>query len=219
MLPHQEIGTPQRAASGLYYPNRFARIVIEVLEEILGRNGLNTVLNLADLGGLVDQYPPDNLKREFDFADFTALNVALEDLYGPRGARGLALRAGRASFTQGLWRFETLVALSDVPGTVLPLNTKLDVGVTAMANVFSKLSDQISNIHDEGDDRIVYTLERCPMCWNRTADRPVHTLIQGFLQEGLRWVSGGQKFNVEMTTCLAMGDEIGRCVIYKQPIG
>ncbi len=35
-----------------YYPNKMGRIVLLSLEETLGRNGLNAVLNLAGLPGL-----------------------------------------------------------------------------------------------------------------------------------------------------------------------
>jgi hypothetical protein len=205
--------------SGYYYPNKFARITVEAMEEIMGKNGLNAILNLAGLEHLIDNYPPDNLEKGFDFADYTALNVALEEMYGPRGGRGLALRAGRATFAQGLRAFGALAGVGDLAFKVLPLNAKLKVGVPAMANIFSQFSDQISNVYEEGNDRIIYTLERCPMCWGRTADKPVCYVGQGLLQEGLRWVSGGHEFKVDMATCIAKSDDMGRYVIYKEPIG
>jgi predicted hydrocarbon binding protein len=200
-----------REKSGYYYPNKFARITIEAMEEIMGKNGLNAILNLAGLEQLIDNYPADNLEKGFDFADFTALNVALEEMYGPRG--------GRATFAQGLRAFGALAGVGDLAFKVLPLSAKLKVGVPAMANIFSQFSDQISNVYEEGTDRIVYTLERCPMCWGRQADRPVCYVGQGLLQEGLRWVSGGHEFKVDMSTCIAKGDDMGRYVIYKEPIG
>jgi len=80
--------------SGLYYPNKIARIYIMAMEDVMGKNGLNAILNLAGLQNYIENYPNDNLERQFDFADFTSLNAALEDMYGPRGGRGLALRAG-----------------------------------------------------------------------------------------------------------------------------
>ena len=58
--------------SGFYYPNKFARITIDAMEEIMGTNGLNAILNLAGLSDLVGNPPPDNLEKGFDFADFTA---------------------------------------------------------------------------------------------------------------------------------------------------
>ena len=84
--------------SGFYYPNRFALITLEALEEVMGKNGLNAILNMAHMPHLIDHYPPANLERSFDFSDYSMLNIALEEMYGPRGGRGLALRAGRATF-------------------------------------------------------------------------------------------------------------------------
>jgi len=210
---------PERKHAGYFYPNKFARITIEAMEEVMGENGLKAILNLAGLSHLIGNYPPDNLEKEFDFADYTALNVALEDMYGPRGGRGLALRAGRATFAQGLRAFGALAGVGDLAFKVLPLNAKLKIGVPAMANIFSQFSDQISNVYEEGNDRIIYTLERCPMCWERKSDnREVCFVGQGLLQEGLRWVSGGHEFKVDMETCIAKGDEMGRYIIYKEPI-
>lgn len=94
---------PSIPKSGLYYPNKIARIYLLAMEEVMGKNGLNAILNMASLQNLIDNPPPDNLEREFDFADYSALNGALEEMYGPRGGRGLALRAGRASFSQSLF--------------------------------------------------------------------------------------------------------------------
>ena len=74
--------------SGLYYPNLMARIYLDALEEVMGKNGTNAVLNLAGLSYLIDNFPPNNLIREFDFADFGALGQAIDDMYGPRGGRG-----------------------------------------------------------------------------------------------------------------------------------
>src|SRR5262249_22784055 len=79
--------------SGLNYPNKIARIYINAREDVRGKSGLNAILTLAHLNQFIDNYPADNLERQFDFAYFTALNAALEDMYGPRGGRGLALRA------------------------------------------------------------------------------------------------------------------------------
>jgi len=139
-------------------------------------------------------------------------------MYGPRGGRGLALRVGRTLFADALRGFGALAGVGDLAFKVLPLNAKLKVGVPAMANIFSQFSDQISNVHEEGDDRIIYTLERCPMCWGRKTDKAVCYVGQGLLQDGLRWVSGGREFKVDLSTCIGKGDDIGRYIIYKEPI-
>jgi len=203
--------------SGLFYPNKIGRIYLTAMEEVMGKGGINAVLNLAKLSHFIDHYPPSNLNREIDFTDFSAVNQAIEEMYGPRGGRGLALRAGRASFAQGLSDFGALIGASELAFKVVPLGTKLKVGLRAMAETFTKFSDQASDVVEESD-RFVYTIRKCPVCWGRTADRPVCFAAVGILQEGLRWVSGGKDFRVEEFCCKAKGDEFCQFAIYKEPL-
>jgi len=205
--------------SGYYYPNKAGRIILESLINVMGKNGLSAILNLAHLPHLIDNYPPDNLAREFDFADVSAINQALEEMYGPRGGRGLALRAGRATFADVLKNFGALAGVGDLAFRVLPLQTKLRIGISAMARIFSQVSDQESTVQEAETDYI-YTIHRCPVCWGRTGlDKPVCFIAVGLLQEGLKWVSGGNEFRVTETKCIAMGDDVCEFVIQKTPIG
>ena len=203
--------------SGLYYPNRMVKIYIEALEDVMGKNGLNAVLKLAHLERLVDNYPPDNLERKFDFAEFTALNASLEDMFGPRGGRGLAQRAGRACFAQGLRNFGALAGVGDLAFKVLPLPTKLKMGLPAVASIFSNFSDQVTTVK-EFEDHYQYTIKQCTICWQRKTDKPTCHVSTGVLQEALRWVSDGREFRVLETECHAKGDENCVFVIYKMPI-
>ncbi len=203
--------------SGLYYPNKIARIAITAVEDVMGKNGLNAILNLAGLSHLIDNFPPDNLERQFDFADFSAINGALEEMYGPRGGRGLALRAGRATFTEGLRNFGALAGAGDLAFKVLPLGAKLHIGLPAMAKIFSTTSDQHSTV-EEHEDHFMYSIHKCPVCWGRTVDKPACFMATGLIQEGLKWVSGGREFKVVQTTCHAAGDPLCDFIVYKEPI-
>lgn len=203
--------------SGLYYPNKIARIYLEAMEEVMGRNGLVAALRMASLEEFIDNYPPSNLDRAFDFSDYSALNGALDEIYGPRGGRGLALRAGRASFARGLRDFGALAGVGSAAFKVLPLSAKLKIGIPAMAKIFSQFSDQHSTVDDVGED-FVYHIHKCPVCWGRTADRPICFAAVGLLQEGLKWVSGGLEFRVEEIECVAMGGEMCSFRIQKEPL-
>ncbi len=204
--------------SGLYYPNKAARITLESLLNVMGKNGLNAILNLAHLPHLIDNFPPNNLEREFDFADFTAINWALEEMYGPRGGRGLALRAGRATFADVLRNFGALAGVGDLAFKVLPLQAKMRIGVPTMAKIFSQISDQLSTV-EETENEFVYTIHKCPQCTGRrNVDKPVCYMGVGLLQEGLKWISGGSEFRVNESQCMAMGDEKCVYIIQKQPI-
>lgn len=204
--------------SEYYYANKIARITLEALEDVMGKNGLNAILNLAHLPYLIDNLPPNNLDREFNFADFSAFNLALEEMYGPRGGRGLALRAGRAAFADALRNFGALAGAGDLAFKVLPLYAKMRIGIPAMARIFSQISDQYSTVREQ-ENEFIYTIHRCPVCWGRTADKPVCFVAVGLLQEGLKWLSGGNEFRVNESQCIAVGDEVCEFVIQKTPIG
>jgi predicted hydrocarbon binding protein len=203
--------------SGLYYPNKIARLALGALEEVMGKNGLNAILNLANLQYLIDNYPHDNLERQFDFADFSSLNGALEEMYGPRGGRGLALRAGRAVFNEGLRNFGALAGAGDLAFKVLPLAVKLKIGLPAMAKIFTTTSDQLSTV-EEKDNHFIYTIHRCPVCYGRHADKPCCQIATGVIQAGLHWVSGGKEFKVYEIACISNGAPTCDFIIYKEPV-
>ncbi len=204
--------------AGLYYPSKFGYITLKALEDVMGKNGLNAILNLAGLNHYVDNYPADNLEKTFDFADLSSINIALEEMYGPRGGRGLALRAGRATFADALRNFGALAGAGDLAFKVLPLQAKMRIGIPAMAKIFSQVSDQYSTV-EERENEFVYTIHKCPVCWGRSGvDKPVCFIAVGLLQEGLKWVSGGNEFRVNESRCVALGDEVCEFIIQKEPI-
>jgi hypothetical protein len=204
--------------SGLYYPNKIANIALKALEDVMGKNGVNAILNLANLQHLIDNYPPPNLHREFDFAYFSAIWGALEEMYGPRGGRGLALRAGRATFAEGLRNFGALAGAGDLAFKVLPLHTKIKIGLPAMARIFTQTSDQHSTVEDRGD-HFIYIIHKCPVCYGRHIDKPGCHIATGLIQEGLKWVSGGYEFRVVETKCIAVGNDVCEFMIMKEPVG
>lgn len=204
--------------AGLYYPSKFGLIMIKALEDVMGKNGLNAILNLAGLNNYIDNYPPDNLEKSFDFADVSSINIALEEMYGPRGGRGLALRAGRATFADALKNFGALAGAGDLAFKVLPLQAKMRIGIPAMAKIFTQVSDQHSTV-EEHENEFVYTIHKCPVCWGRTGvDKPACFVAVGLLQEGLKWVSGGNEFRVNESKCIALGDSVCEFIIQKEPI-
>lgn len=204
--------------SGLYYPNRFARYFFLAIEDVMGQGGLNMLLNLAGLGRYVEEPPLDDLNRAFDFAEMAALQLGLEEMYGPRGGRGMALRIGRASFSMGLRHFGALRGVATPAFRRLPLDQRCQLGLEALAAVFTNFSDQRSSAGDNGN-AYYFQAEISPMAWGRTSDKPVCHALVGIVQECMRWASNGFEYYVHETECRACGAE--RCVfsINKTPIG
>ena len=205
-------------STAYFWPNKMGRMFLLALEDVMGRNGVNAVLNLAKLYHRVNRYPPSNLELEFEFSELSRVAQALEDMYGPRGGRNLAVRAGRAGFKYGLKEFGSLLGLADLAFRLLPLGMKLKVGLNAMADTFNNFTDQRVRVEEQVDS-FIYTIERCPVCWNRHTDVPCCHAATGLLQETVSWISGGKDFDIEETSCIATGDASCTFVINKRPLG
>jgi predicted hydrocarbon binding protein len=200
-----------------YYPNRMGRIILMSMEEVIGRNGINAVLNLSSLSELIENYPPDNANLDFPFSTVSNLTNMLEQVYGPHGGRGLALRIGRACFNHGVRQYGKQLGLMEMTFRLLPLQTKLQTGAKTFAELFNTSTDQHVQLEEE-DGKFLWRIERCPLCWERKAHEPVCHLAVGVLQEALYWLSGGKVFNVEERTCIAAGDKDCTIVIDPAPI-
>lgn len=183
----------------------------------MGRTGVNAVLKLGSLSSLIENYPPDNTELGFSFPTVNMLTEMLEHMYGPHGGRGLSLRVGRACFNYGLRQYGTQLGLTEMAFRLLPLPTKLTAGATAFAELFNKYTDQRVRVEQE-EGKLLWHIERCPLCWERKASEPVCHLAVGLLQEALYWVSGGKVFNVEERTCIAAGDQTCTMVIDQSPL-
>lgn len=200
-----------------YWPNKMGRMMLFALEDVLGKNGVNAVLNLAKLRHRINNYPPDNLDLGWSFDEMGALNQALDDTYGPRGGKGLAIRAGRAGLYYAVKDFGSVLGIADLAIRLLPMGIKMKVGLNAMVDTFNKTSDQIVRLEEDAD-HFYYHIVRCPVCWGRHSTVPICHAALGLLQEGLHWVTGGKNIRVEETECIAKGDPTCLFVIDKRPM-
>jgi len=203
--------------TGFFYPQKMGRIILQAMDEVLGRNGVQAALQLALLDSLLDNYPPSSSERSFSFQTVSSIQSALEQAYGPRGGRGVALRVGRACFKYGLKEFGSQLGLTEMAFRLLPLPTKLRVGAKSFADLFNRQTDQTVRV-EETETKILWHIDRCPLCFGRHEVEVACHLAVGLLQESLYWVSSGKVFNVEETACLARGDPACTIEIEKLPI-
>jgi predicted hydrocarbon binding protein len=199
------------------YPQKMGRIIFIGMEEVMGASGVDTVLRHASLEKFSQNYPPANAERIFPFTTVSLLQSTLEQVYGSRGGRGLALRVGRACFKYGLKEYGSMLGLTEMAFRLLSLPAKLHIGTKNFADLFNKNTDQKVFV-EEKDNKIFWHIERCPLCWERKADEPVCHLAVGLLQEALYWLSAGRVFNVEETACIARGDHLCTITIDQTPL-
>jgi predicted hydrocarbon binding protein len=200
-----------------FWPNKMGRMFLLALEDVTGKNGVNAILNQAGLRHRMHNYPPDNLDLGWSFEEMSALNQALDEMHGRRGGRGLAVRAGRAWFRYASRDIGAVLGIADVAFRLLPLGVKIKLGINAMADTFNKTSDEIVRV-EEKKDQFLYHIERCPVCWGRTAEEPICHANLGLLEEGLHWVTGGKRIPVDEFLCIAKGDPSCTYRIGKRPL-
>ncbi len=206
-----------RESRRYFFPSKMGRIILLAMEDVMGRNGVNAVLNLARLQRYIGNYPPNNFTKEFAFDEVGQLLQALDEMYGPRGGRGLARRAGQSCFKFAVRDFGPMLGVADLTFRILPLGMKLRVGFEVMAQTFNKFTDHLVRL-GEDDQYFQWIIERCGACWGRKTDSPCCHLAVGILEEGLYWVSGGKNFYVEEVSCIAAGDSTCTILVSRRPL-
>jgi predicted hydrocarbon binding protein len=194
---------------------RAERILLHAMEEVLGAEGLRSVMGAAHASiapAVGSQDMPGALAGTDPAAAITlhpapveALQQAFEDVYGVPAGRGLALRVGRACFQYGLREYGQALALTGADFRLLPMPSKLRRFGAALAQLFNTQDNERIRI-EEQDGRLLVHLLHCPLCSGRHTTQPACPLAVGLAEEALYWLSGGKIFMVEETACAARGD-------------
>jgi hypothetical protein len=182
----------------------------------MGENGVRAILQIAHIEKWIVKYPPDNMSRAIDFAHYSAVQGALEEMYGPRSSPGIARRAGWAIFGMLLRHQKRFGGTRTLLARVLPLDIKMRYGLRALATEFARISDQETSVEEEADS-FQYVIHRCPHCWGRRSNSPSCHISTGILEECMRWATRGQNFFVREIHCIAMGDKVCRFQVDKKP--
>jgi len=199
-------------------PNRFARYWWLALGDVLGEAGRTTVLTTAGLAR--HDLPPDDLSPTVLFATLAAINAALDAVYGERGGRDLALRVGRAWFAAGFTGFGALRGMTDPAFRARPLNQRAELGLAALAAIFTRFADQPTEL-EILPLAFRWTTAHSPFVLPDPAAvllRPQCQPLVGLLQEALRWSSNGRAYAVREIHCRAAGAAACVISIARQPL-
>ncbi len=204
--------------SGLFYPNLIARILLQSCESEIGKGAANDIFRKYSMERYIDQLPPTNLERHFDFADFSTLVMGLESIAAANGDKTLMDRVGRGCFKGGNNAFGGLAGTGGVAlgFRTISMNTKIKLGLVAMATVFGAFSDQRSEV-EEKSEYFDYIIKNCPACWGRHTDYFACDICAGLLREGLHWATA-HEFRVEEVACRGRGDESCTLRVYKESL-
>lgn len=195
--------------------NTIMRQALAAAEEVMGRNGLNAVLRLSNLGTFVDNLPPDNLEPAVNTTEYAQFNQAIEDFYG-RGGRGMLKRIGKASFQYAIREQPALLGVAGAALKFLPQKQRIKFILNSTANALKKSNPQVVAWVEEENETIAYLDSSCAICHSRKSDKPICYLYLGSLGEAIEWATG-KEYAITETHCMAKGDphcrfEVGEAI-------
>ena len=197
-------------------PNAQLRILLVAIEEVMGENGAKAVLNAGGLGHFIDNYPPNNTELESGMADFGAAQQAVEDFYGPRGARAMLIRIGRATFRYSLQEQPAILGLTGLALKALPTGARMKLVLDNITDAANKDVNLKAHLREE-PDAYYYVNEICPCIWRPKHDKPACFTTVGVLQEAMQWATG-KNFRVTEAACISNGASACVYRIPKEPM-
>ena len=184
-------------------PNAALRVLLDAIEEVMGANGTKAVLNAGGLSQYINNFPPKDLEMGANFAQYGSVQQAVEEFYGPRGARAMLLRIGRATFQFGLKDQPAILGLAGVALKALPEKTRMKLILDRMAKAGMERVNQPTTLVEE-DDAFYYIAEECPCRWRPPHDKPCCYVTVGVLMEAMAWITG-KLHKVEEVACISNG--------------
>lgn len=197
-----------------YYPNVWGRSILTAAEEILGQKGVNALLNLAGLPEYIGNYPPDNIKKEFSFKHVAAIQEALREMYGTKGARVFATKGGEQTFNHSLEKYDKVQKAARAAMAVGTMRTRMKAGLLFFAKFFNTVSDQKVRV-EEDETHWKWIIEVCPMCWGKTSSEPICHLAVGVLNSASKWATGGETLRIKAIECIGNGSKEGIILLEK----
>ena len=199
-------------------PNDALRILFMAIEEVMGPDGMKAVLRGAKLERYIGNYPPKSLELAVKFSEYGGAEQAVEDFYGPRGAKAMLLRVGRATFNYGMKEQSAVLGLAGQALKMMPLpaTAKMKLLLDQMASASSKTVNQPTHL-EEDEEAFYWVADNC-MCLHRPKHAaPCCFVTVGGLTEAMKWLTDKQ-FAVQEVACINQGAPACRYRVPKRPI-
>ncbi|MBU7015045.1 MAG: hypothetical protein HXS52_13255 [Theionarchaea archaeon] len=199
--------------------NLIMRVFLETIDNIIGPNGLKSILNYAHLEKYIGQLPPDNDEKEIPIQDLRKLYLSLHEMFGNKGARSLQLRVGRENVYRGLEKRPGIARAMQVASHLVPETTKMRLGlerlVKYMKESSNRSSENLVEIHEEEDWFVLIQRESIESM-GITSRTPTCGVTLGIIEALIEWMTG-HPHDVQEIECRAMGDQADIFRVSKKP--
>ena len=198
-----------------FMTNTAIRTMLLGVREIVGENGLKTILNRSGIPVRADDLPPNNMdESRVKISDCAKYENTIRDISGEKGARAILFSVGAAQALAGIEENQELAeaTLKAFEGMENTERIRI-VLTTAAAGVSEQIGTEI--IVTEDGDSFLYEDKVCNHCFGMSVDRPVCHMARGFVYALVRWATGNDEYEAVQTTCAGMGD--ASCTIRVNP--
>lgn len=197
-------------------PNATLYVLFAAMAEVMGDNGLKSVLRMGKLERYIGNFPPNDTELGIKFSEYGAAQQAIEDFYGSRGARAILVRIGRALFRYTLQEQPAVLGLAGLALKALPRGARVKLILQKIVTAANDNMNMPSHL-EENDEAYIFIAKDSPSRWRPARSKPGCYVTIGTYQEALRWATG-KNFKIVEVTCLAAGDDTCRFRIYKEPL-
>jgi predicted hydrocarbon binding protein len=170
------------------------RILLDAAEQVLGANGVNSLLNFAMMPSLIENRPGYGFEKEFTDLEYSRIVVSFYELLGVQGAKAIFRLIGKA-IAKRIRDLGVLESFKD-----LPQKERLFKAVEIYA-----LTSGRGRVFIEGNT-IVFDNPACTLCFNLKNHKPICTVLNGFIDDLAIWAGYTGLRSVE-TRCKALGHE------------
>ncbi len=170
------------------------RVLMDAAEDVIGTNGLKSLLNYAMMSHLMEEKPGYGFEKTYTDMEYSRIIVSFYELLGVPGAKAIFRIIGK-SIAKRVKDLGLLDQFKDLPG-----QEKLFKAVELYTIVSGRGTVTIQG------NRLTFDNPQCATCFNLKSDVPICTIINGFLDSLAVW-AGFEGARSAETRCKAKGDE------------
>ena len=188
--------------------NGVMKVSLEGIQDIVGSNGLKSILNYGHLERYIDEVPPQNGELEIPLADLQKIYGCLRELFGNKGAGSIQLRVGRENARRALEGRPAMAKSIKLATRLIPEHKKMGLALQKYADDIQKnIPSGVDSPHvevKEEDNYFFFTNKAHFESEGITSEKPVCKVTVGMLQYIMEWITG-HPHEVEEIECRAMG--------------
>ncbi len=200
-------------------PNQMFYLGLVTLEDVLGNNGLKSILNYSGFSHFIDNPPPNNLEKEHTSDDFIRMITGIVNVLGEKGARMILFQAGIRSFEIMLDKFPALFNIEGIE----PKERNPERMFEEFKRIYQIIVDALVGMYGdiykfyECDEGVALEIAPCLWCQGLKTEGPICMTPAGFEFAAAKWILG-QEIKVEETHCIAKGDDMCRMVMHRPEV-